>query len=333
MSTTIRVSVDDKVGTLALDNFAKRNALGATTVREMLSALSEFERQGVRAIVLRPAELRDVWSAGHDIDELPVRGVDPLPFADPLEELLRAVRGVPGRGHRNGPRHGLGRRMRPGPELRHGGRGRDRGVRRDPGPARPALLGLGDPVLPGPPSPQRGERADDDRRSHTGGARLCRRDPQSPREQRHAPRPHVRTRPEGEEPLGPTPSAPTSCRRPRSSAPSRCRLRTPSGSTSCATTSTQVTTTQRASTPSGRSTLRTSSSRSHHRSARPLGRCPRVVRGHRGVRRSSPSTPATAAIARPSGHRFSLVGRRFSAVSTLAARKGMMPVTCRPVRR
>ena len=32
----------------------------------------------------------------HDIDELPVRGVDPLPFADPLEELLRAVRGYPG---------------------------------------------------------------------------------------------------------------------------------------------------------------------------------------------------------------------------------------------
>jgi len=40
--------------------------------------------------------MRDVWSAGHDIDELPVRGVDPLPFADPLEELLRAVRGYPG---------------------------------------------------------------------------------------------------------------------------------------------------------------------------------------------------------------------------------------------
>ena len=33
MSTTIRVSVDDKVGTIELDNFAKRNALGAATVR------------------------------------------------------------------------------------------------------------------------------------------------------------------------------------------------------------------------------------------------------------------------------------------------------------
>ena len=93
---TVRITVDDKVGTLALDNVAKRNALGAGTVAELLQALSEFERRGVRAVVIRTASPVDVWSAGHDIGELPVRGVDPLPFADPLEELLRAVRGYPG---------------------------------------------------------------------------------------------------------------------------------------------------------------------------------------------------------------------------------------------
>jgi len=96
LSTTVRVDVDDKVGTLALDNFARRNALGAATVRELTDALRAFEEQGVRAVVLRAAERTEVWSAGHDIDELPVRGVDPLPFADPLEELLRSVRGYPG---------------------------------------------------------------------------------------------------------------------------------------------------------------------------------------------------------------------------------------------
>jgi len=93
---TVRVGVDDKVGTLALDNVARRNALGAATVQELLDALGDFEERGVRAVVLKTAELTDVWSAGHDIDELPVRGVDPLPFGDPLEELLRAVRGYPG---------------------------------------------------------------------------------------------------------------------------------------------------------------------------------------------------------------------------------------------
>lgn len=93
---TVRWSIDDKVGTLALDNLAKRNALGAATVREMLDGLAAFERAEVRAVVVRTAEPQDVWSAGHDIEELPVRGVDPLPFADPLEALLRAVRGYPG---------------------------------------------------------------------------------------------------------------------------------------------------------------------------------------------------------------------------------------------
>ncbi len=93
---TVRISHDDKVGTIALDNMAKRNALGETTVRAMLEGLAQFEREGIRAVVVRTAEPGHVWSAGHDIDELPIRGIDPLPFADPLEELLRAVRSFPG---------------------------------------------------------------------------------------------------------------------------------------------------------------------------------------------------------------------------------------------
>ncbi len=89
-------SVDDGVGTVALDNPRRRNALGQATVAEMIEALERFEQAGVRAVVVRTATPCDVWSAGHDIDELPVRGVDPLPFADPLEELLRVVRSYPG---------------------------------------------------------------------------------------------------------------------------------------------------------------------------------------------------------------------------------------------
>ncbi len=96
MSLTIQTTIDDKVATLALDNVSKRNALGSATVGEMLRAFDAFEAAGVRAIVIRTPEPTTVWSAGHDINELPVRGVDPLPFADPLEELLRAVRGYPG---------------------------------------------------------------------------------------------------------------------------------------------------------------------------------------------------------------------------------------------
>jgi methylmalonyl-CoA decarboxylase len=92
----VRRALDDGIGTLALDNPGRRNALGRATVAAMLDALADFEAQGVRAVVLRTAGTTEVWSAGHDIDELPVRGVDPLRFADPLEELLRTVRSYPG---------------------------------------------------------------------------------------------------------------------------------------------------------------------------------------------------------------------------------------------
>ena len=36
-----------------------------------------------------------VWCAGHAIDELPKADVDPLPYSDPLEVLLRAVKAFP----------------------------------------------------------------------------------------------------------------------------------------------------------------------------------------------------------------------------------------------
>jgi enoyl-CoA hydratase/carnithine racemase len=39
----VRTSIEDKLGTLALDNDAKRNALGAATVAEMLRALEGFD--------------------------------------------------------------------------------------------------------------------------------------------------------------------------------------------------------------------------------------------------------------------------------------------------
>ena len=40
MAATVRVTVEDKVGTLALDNVTKRNALGVGTVEELLRALA-----------------------------------------------------------------------------------------------------------------------------------------------------------------------------------------------------------------------------------------------------------------------------------------------------
>jgi methylmalonyl-CoA decarboxylase len=61
----------------------------------VIAALESMRAREVRAVVLRAAAGMTVWSAGHDIDELPRGRRDPLGYDDPLEGLLRAVRTFP----------------------------------------------------------------------------------------------------------------------------------------------------------------------------------------------------------------------------------------------
>ena len=93
--TLIQAQLKDRIGTLAFDHYAKRNALGADLIAEMLGNLDEFAREEVGAVVIRSASTERVWSSGHDVDELPVADLDPLPYNEPLEKLLRAVKRFP----------------------------------------------------------------------------------------------------------------------------------------------------------------------------------------------------------------------------------------------
>src|SRR5512144_440159 len=64
----------------------------------MLAALADFERRKARVVILRAALGAKVFSAGHDISELPSGGKDgkdPLHYSDPLERLLRAIKAFP----------------------------------------------------------------------------------------------------------------------------------------------------------------------------------------------------------------------------------------------
>ena len=84
----------DSIGTLTLNQPAKRNALSEALVEELLTALADFQQAGMRVVVLRAAPDVSVWSSGHDIAELP-QGRDPLPYSDPFERALRAVKTFP----------------------------------------------------------------------------------------------------------------------------------------------------------------------------------------------------------------------------------------------
>jgi methylmalonyl-CoA decarboxylase len=91
----IQIDFADHIGVIAFDNYAKRNALSRDLIAETLAALCHLEKQGARVVILRAMPDQHVWSSGHSIDELPKANVDPLPYDDPLEQLLRAVKGFP----------------------------------------------------------------------------------------------------------------------------------------------------------------------------------------------------------------------------------------------
>jgi methylmalonyl-CoA decarboxylase len=91
----LKVEITGQIGTLTLDREDKRNALCEAMVEEFAHALTEFSAVGVRCVILRARAGAKVWSAGHDIDELPAAGVDPLGWRDPLRKLIRDIESFP----------------------------------------------------------------------------------------------------------------------------------------------------------------------------------------------------------------------------------------------
>jgi methylmalonyl-CoA decarboxylase len=78
-----------------MSNGRWRNALSRQLLDELVGALDALAQAQTRAVVLRAAPGVAVWSAGHDIRELPRDGSDPLRYHDPLERALRAIRKHP----------------------------------------------------------------------------------------------------------------------------------------------------------------------------------------------------------------------------------------------
>jgi methylmalonyl-CoA decarboxylase len=91
----VRTEVRDRIGTITLENTAKRNALSTALVDELVEALDAMVEAKVRAIVLRAPAGSKVWSAGHDVRELPIAGRDPLAYDDALLVSIRKVQYLP----------------------------------------------------------------------------------------------------------------------------------------------------------------------------------------------------------------------------------------------
>ena len=83
------------VGIVVLNNPAKRNALSKQLVDEIMAALADFARRKLRVAVLRAPPGAKVFSAGHDVEELPEPHRDPLGWDDPLRYLIREIENFP----------------------------------------------------------------------------------------------------------------------------------------------------------------------------------------------------------------------------------------------
>lgn len=94
--TLIQTEINDAIGTITLAHDSKRNALCERMVQEIIQALHQFKERGVRVTVLRARPGTKVWSAGHDVSELPQGGQDPLSWQDSLRTLIREVELFPG---------------------------------------------------------------------------------------------------------------------------------------------------------------------------------------------------------------------------------------------
>ena len=86
----------DAIATVTLDHERRRNALGRALVEEVLAALAAFREAEARVVILRARPGARVFSAGHDVDELPETRRDPLGWDDPLRRLVREIEAFPG---------------------------------------------------------------------------------------------------------------------------------------------------------------------------------------------------------------------------------------------
>lgn len=84
-----------QIGIITLNNPEKRNCLSHALIQDLFSALDSFEQAKMRVVIVRAPEGSKVWSAGHDVSELPKPGRDPLPYNSPFEQLLRRVQDYP----------------------------------------------------------------------------------------------------------------------------------------------------------------------------------------------------------------------------------------------
>lgn len=88
-------STQGDIGIITMNNDARRNVLCEAFLNQLTDLLGTFREHRVRVVILRANPGAQVWSAGHDVNELPPAGQDPLPWAEILPCITRAIHDFP----------------------------------------------------------------------------------------------------------------------------------------------------------------------------------------------------------------------------------------------
>jgi methylmalonyl-CoA decarboxylase len=94
MSSLVLVDIRETVAWLTLAS-PPVNALSMALIEDLSAALVANRPPEVRAVVIRAERGARVFSAGHDVRELPINGRDPLTYNDPLRTVVRQIETYP----------------------------------------------------------------------------------------------------------------------------------------------------------------------------------------------------------------------------------------------
>lgn len=91
----VNSTINNRICYAEMQNANHLNCLSEEMCNELCEAILLGYKQECVAIVIKAQINHGVWSAGHDIHELPQNGEDPLAYDVPMEKLLRCVQETP----------------------------------------------------------------------------------------------------------------------------------------------------------------------------------------------------------------------------------------------
>ena len=95
MEKVVDLQIQDRIAFITMQDADHFNCLSEQMCGELIDAINKAYESECVGIIITAECKRGVWSAGHNIHELPTDGSDPLAYEVPMERLLRKVQDIP----------------------------------------------------------------------------------------------------------------------------------------------------------------------------------------------------------------------------------------------